>query len=117
AAIPTDTQRPGPAARPGSLRRSMARVAVVSGANRGIGLEVAYGLAARGTTTVLGSRDARRGEEAAVALAGRGVDVLPWQLDVTNGKSVAALAGRIELELGAVHVLVNNAAIHYDTWQ
>src|SRR4051812_1875149 len=53
------------------------RVAVVSGANRGIGREVAYGLAARGFTTVLGSRDPVRGEEAARALAARGVEVLP----------------------------------------
>jgi NAD(P)-dependent dehydrogenase (short-subunit alcohol dehydrogenase family) len=88
----------------------------VSGGNRGIGREVVYGLAARGFTTVLGSRDPARGEEAARSLAGRGVDVLAWQLDVADDESVARLAERVERELGAVHVLVNNAAILYDTW-
>src|SRR3954447_23174710 len=100
-----------------SFSADAGRVAVVSGANRGIGREVAYGLAARGFTTVLGSRDPGRGEEAARALAARGVEVLPWQLDVADDGSVARLAERVERELGAAHVLVNNAAILYDTWQ
>ena len=89
----------------------------MSGGNRGIGREVAYGLAARGFTTVLGSRDPARGEEAARSLAERGVEVLAWQLDVADDENVARLAERVERELGAVHVLMNNAAILYDTWQ
>src|SRR5437868_6805444 len=95
----------------------MSRVAVVSGGNRGIGREICYALAARGFTTVLGSRDEARGEEAARALRERGVEVLVSQLDVTDDRSVSALAARVERELGAVHVLVNNAAILYDAWQ
>src|SRR4051794_12089947 len=100
-----------------SFSADVARVAVVSGANRGIGLAVAHALASRGFTTVLGSRDLARGEEAARELARRGVEVLPWQLDVTDDASVARLAARVDEELGAAHVLVNNAAILYDTWQ
>jgi NAD(P)-dependent dehydrogenase (short-subunit alcohol dehydrogenase family) len=85
-------------------------VAVVTGGNRGIGLEVARGLAARGFHTVLGSRDLARGEAAARGLAG---DVRIARLDVADPAQIEALAGELE----RCDVLVNNAAIHYDTWQ
>ena len=84
----------------------MAPLAVVTGANRGIGLEVVRQLAARGYDVVLGSRDLERGRAAAA-----GLDVTVRQLDVTDPDSVAQLA------LDRCDVLVNNAAIHYDTWQ
>jgi NAD(P)-dependent dehydrogenase (short-subunit alcohol dehydrogenase family) len=88
------------------------RVAVVSGANRGIGLEVVRQLAESGFTAVLGSRDAARGEAAAARLGLPGV--VPLQLDVADGASVARLAADVEERWGRVDVLVNNAAIHYD---
>jgi NAD(P)-dependent dehydrogenase (short-subunit alcohol dehydrogenase family) len=95
------------------------RVAVVTGANRGIGREVVRQLAARGWTVVLGSRSPQRGERAAreLADAGAGGTVLPWRLDVSDAAGVRAFAERLGAELGRLDVLVNNAAIHYDTWQ
>ena len=89
-------------------------LAIVTGANRGIGLEVVRRLAARGTTTVLGARDAARGERAA-----RGIDgsVLVRQLDVTDPASVDAFAAWVRDEHGGVDVVVHNAGVHYDTGQ
>ncbi len=89
-------------------------VAVVTGANRGIGREVVAQLAARGVTTVLGSREEARGREAARGMTG---PVVVRQLDVTDPASVAALADWLRAEHGGVDVLVNNAGVHYDTGQ
>ncbi|MGP3966815.1 SDR family oxidoreductase [Streptomyces sp. 6N223] len=96
-----------------------ARVAVVTGANRGIGREVVRQLAARGWTVVLGSRSPERGERAARELADAGVRgrILPRRLDVADPDGVREFADRLGEELGRLDVLVNNAAIHYDTWQ
>jgi NAD(P)-dependent dehydrogenase (short-subunit alcohol dehydrogenase family) len=93
------------------------RVALVTGANRGIGLEVVRQLAKRGYTVILGSRDSQKGKRAAARLAEEGLSVLPRQLDVSDGESVEDLAARIVEDPGHLDVLVNNAAIHYDTWQ
>lgn len=94
------------------------RVAIVTGANRGIGLEVTRQLAERGFVVVLGSRDLAKGESATQSLVRQGLThILPRQLDVADNKSVARLAAQVETELGRVDVLVNNAAILYDTWQ
>ncbi|MEU4744009.1 SDR family NAD(P)-dependent oxidoreductase [Actinosynnema sp. NPDC023658] len=89
-----------------------APVAVVTGGNRGIGLEVCRQLAALGHVVVLTARDAAKAEAAAGVL---GVD--HHQLDVTDDVSVAVLAEHLADRYGRVDVLVNNAAIHYDTWQ
>jgi NAD(P)-dependent dehydrogenase (short-subunit alcohol dehydrogenase family) len=88
-------------------------VAVVTGANRGIGLEVVRRLAARGWTVVLGSRDVDRGRQAARGLDG----VVVHPLDVADAASVQALADRVRAEHGGLDVLVNNAGVHYDTGQ
>jgi NAD(P)-dependent dehydrogenase (short-subunit alcohol dehydrogenase family) len=89
-------------------------VALVSGANRGIGLEVCRQLADHGYTVVLGSRDLAKGEAAARELTG---EVHPRQLDVTDPQSVERLRQAVESDFGRLDVLVNNAAILYDTWQ
>lgn len=89
-------------------------VALVSGGNRGIGLEVCRQLADRGYTVVLGSRDEQQGQEAAEKLDG---DVRARQLDVADGESVDRLAGSIEEEFGRLDVLVNNAGISNDDGQ
>jgi NAD(P)-dependent dehydrogenase (short-subunit alcohol dehydrogenase family) len=89
-------------------------VVVVTGANRGLGLEVVRQCAARGDAVVLGSRDAAAGRRAAEEI---GSEVLPVALDVTDPGSLAAAAEEIEAAFGRVDVLVNNAAVHYDTWQ
>ncbi|MFE6282275.1 SDR family oxidoreductase [Streptomyces sp. NPDC057877] len=91
-------------------------VAVVTGANRGIGLEVARQLARRDHHVVLGSRDLAKGEAAAARIDPRGTRVTAVQLDVADDASVAAMADRVTRELGRADVLVNNAAIMYDTW-
>jgi NAD(P)-dependent dehydrogenase (short-subunit alcohol dehydrogenase family) len=90
-------------------------VAVVTGANRGIGREVVRALAASGYRVVLGSRDAERGEAAAAELGGPGSGVVACALDVADDARVAAAAARVEASLGRCDALVNNAAIDYDT--
>jgi NAD(P)-dependent dehydrogenase (short-subunit alcohol dehydrogenase family) len=84
------------------------QVALVTGANKGIGHAIASELAARGFTVLVGARDTSRGEAAARRIAG---DARPIALDVTRADSIAAAAERIRRELGRLDVLVNNAAI------
>jgi len=84
------------------------QVALVTGANKGIGREIAKQLADRGYTVLLGARDLARGEAASKEMSG---DVRPVQLDVTNAASIAAATRRIRAELGRLDVLVNNAGI------
>jgi NAD(P)-dependent dehydrogenase (short-subunit alcohol dehydrogenase family) len=90
-------------------------VAVVTGANRGIGLEVCRQLAELDYLVVLGSRDAQKGRRAAASLE-RADRVTACQLDVADDRSVLAAATWVTAEFGRCDVLVNNAAILYDTW-
>lgn len=85
-------------------------VALVTGANQGIGLQIAKDLAAHGFTVLVGSRNVARGEEAAKTITG---DARALQLDVTDQASIAAAVERIRTELGRLDVLVNNAAISH----
>jgi NAD(P)-dependent dehydrogenase (short-subunit alcohol dehydrogenase family) len=87
------------------------RIALVTGANKGIGKEIARQLGAAGFTVLAGSRDLARGEAAAKELVAEGYEVEAVQLEVTDEASVRAAAGRIEAEFGRLDVLVNNAAI------
>jgi NAD(P)-dependent dehydrogenase (short-subunit alcohol dehydrogenase family) len=89
-------------------------VAVVTGANRGIGLEVCRQLAELDYLVVLGSRDVEKGHRAAASLE-RADRVTACQLDVADDGSVLAAAAWVTAELGRCDVLVNNAAILYDT--
>ncbi|MDP9409361.1 MAG: SDR family oxidoreductase [Actinomycetota bacterium] len=91
-----------------------ARVALVSGGNRGLGLEVCRQLAGRGLTVIMGSRDEERGRSAAEGLPG---NVVVRRLDVADEKSIDRLASSVESELGRLDVLVNNAAISNDEGQ
>ena len=83
-------------------------VALVTGANQGIGRQIAKELAAHGMTVFVGSRDQARGEAAARTIDG---DVHAVQLDVTDHASIAAAAAHVEKTCGRLDVLVNNAAI------
>lgn len=89
-------------------------VAIVSGANRGIGLEVCRQLASAGLHVVLGSREAEAGERAAQSLIAHGLDVESHQLDVTDEESVRTLVDHVERMLGGADVLVNNAGVLLD---
>jgi NAD(P)-dependent dehydrogenase (short-subunit alcohol dehydrogenase family) len=93
------------------------KVALVTGANRGIGLEVVRQLAQLDMQVILGSRDATKGEEAAQSLAKEGITVFPHQLDVTDQQSAEQVIATINAEFGQLDILINNAAILYDTWQ
>jgi NAD(P)-dependent dehydrogenase (short-subunit alcohol dehydrogenase family) len=90
----------------------MTTVSLVTGANRGIGLEVCRQLAAAGHDVLLTARDA-----AAAATAARAVGASPLRLDVTDPASVAEAVTAVRDRYGRLDVLVNNAAITYDTWQ
>lgn len=90
------------------------RIALVSGGNRGIGLEICRQLAERGYTVVMGSRDEEKGRVAAERLEG---DVIPHQLDVSDAGSVDRMAAFLEEEVGRLDILVNNAAISNDEGQ
>jgi NAD(P)-dependent dehydrogenase (short-subunit alcohol dehydrogenase family) len=92
------------------------RIAIVTGANRGIGLEVVRQLAQRDYTVVLGSRDLAKGEAAARRLR-MGERVLVRRLDVTDQHAIDELRDEIAGTFGSLAVLVNNAAILYDRWQ
>lgn len=85
-------------------------VALVTGANKGIGLQIAKDLTARGFIVLVGSRDLERGEAAAKII---GANARALQLDVTNQASITAAAARIRSELGRLDVLVNNAGISH----
>ncbi len=99
------------------MGETMDRVALVTGANRGIGLEVTRRLARQGFTTFLGARDRQKGERAASSLRQDGLEVIPIQLDVTEQKSIEAAKHVVAERSGKLDVLVNNAAILYDSWQ
>jgi NAD(P)-dependent dehydrogenase (short-subunit alcohol dehydrogenase family) len=90
------------------------QIALVSGANRGIGLEVVRQLAATGMTVLLGSRRLMLGEGAARLFRRDGADVVAMKLDVTEQADIDATAQHIEETYGRLDVLVNNAGAYYD---
>jgi NAD(P)-dependent dehydrogenase (short-subunit alcohol dehydrogenase family) len=92
----------------------MERVALVSGGNRGLGLEVARRLNENGYTVVIGSRDLARGEEAAAALGERAA---ACRLDVTDPESIESCIAEIDQRHGRLDVLVNNAGIEGGGWR
>ena len=83
-------------------------IALVTGANQGIGLQIAKDLVAHGLTVLVGSRSLERGEAAAKEI---GPDAYALQLDVTDQASIAAAADRVRHDFGRLDVLVQNAAI------
>jgi NAD(P)-dependent dehydrogenase (short-subunit alcohol dehydrogenase family) len=88
-----------------------ATIALVTGANKGIGQAIAQRLAGLGMTVLLGVRDPGRGQEAAAALREAGGDVHPVVLDVTDPAGIQAAAGQVASRFGRLDVLVNNAGI------
>ncbi|WP_131120132.1 SDR family NAD(P)-dependent oxidoreductase [Lichenihabitans psoromatis] len=83
-------------------------ITLITGANQGIGLQIAKELAAKGFTVLVGSRSIKHGEAAAKEL---GPNAVAIQLDVTDSDSIAAAANRVRQEFGRLNVLIQNAAI------
>jgi NAD(P)-dependent dehydrogenase (short-subunit alcohol dehydrogenase family) len=90
------------------------KIALISGANKGIGLETARQLGKQGFTVLLGARDLAKGEKAVEELKKEGIDARAVKLDVVNAADVKAVAEKIEKEFGVLDVLVNNAGIALD---
>jgi len=88
------------------------RTALVTGGNRGIGLEACRQLARAGMNVMLAARDSQRGEEAAQKLRGEGLDVVFERLDVADWQSVKDYARRLAEADTEVNVLVNNAGVY-----
>ncbi len=86
-------------------------IALVTGANKGIGYEIAAGLGARGWSVGVGARDEQRREDAVAKLRAAGADAFGVPLDVTDDESVIAAVQLIEERAGRLDVLVNNAGV------
>ncbi|WP_440872501.1 SDR family NAD(P)-dependent oxidoreductase [Vibrio diabolicus] len=97
------------------MKNTTQRVAIVTGANRGLGKEVSRQLAEQGDLVIVTARQLSSAQQTVEEL---GLDnLLAAQLDITNQESVDQLVEFVEQRFSAVDVLINNAAIHYDTWQ
>jgi NAD(P)-dependent dehydrogenase (short-subunit alcohol dehydrogenase family) len=87
------------------------KIALVTGANKGLGLEISRQLGQLGFIVVLGARDSAKADAAAETLRVEGINAHSVKLDVTNADDIAALPSFFEREFGGVDVLVNNAGI------
>ncbi len=87
------------------------RIALVTGGNKGIGLEIVRNLAGAGCTVLLGARNAERGQEAVRKLKQAGLDGVHFlAIDVTRQETITAAAKQIESEYGRLDILMNNTA-------
>ncbi|MFD1626595.1 SDR family oxidoreductase [Azospirillum griseum] len=93
-----------------------AKIALVTGATRGIGFETARQLARNGVHVLVAGRNPDRAAMAAETLRGEGLAVQPIHLDVTSDETIRAAAGDVEREFGRLDVLVNNAAIRIEQY-
>jgi NAD(P)-dependent dehydrogenase (short-subunit alcohol dehydrogenase family) len=97
-------------------RRAGARIALVTGGNRGIGFEVCRQLAEREFTVLLTARDGAKAETAAKELSSTGI-VQHLHLDVADECSIKNAAAEVAARHGHLDVLINNAGVNYDTWE
>ena len=92
------------------------KIAVVTGANKGIGLETARQLAQQSITVLLGARDLAKGEAAARQLSQQNLDVRPLKIDVNNTESIRQAVAQVERDFGHLDILVNNAGVLLDDY-
>src|SRR5438093_9810347 len=90
------------------------RIALITGANKGIGLETARQLGQQQITVLLGARDAGKGEAAAAKLCGEGLDARALTLDVTSAESIQRAVEKVGQEFGRLDILINNAGVMID---
>ncbi len=90
------------------------RIALITGANKGIGFETARQLGQQQVTILLGARDPAKGEAAAGKLRGEGLDVRALPLDVTNTDSIRRAVEKVAQEFGRLDILINNAGVMVD---
>ncbi|KAB8331185.1 SDR family oxidoreductase [Scytonema tolypothrichoides VB-61278] len=91
------------------------KIALVTGANKGLGFEISRQLAKQEITVLIGARDESKGAEAAEKLQAQGLDVHHIKLDVTDISSIATATKQIEERFGKLDILVNNAGIFLDS--
>jgi NAD(P)-dependent dehydrogenase (short-subunit alcohol dehydrogenase family) len=90
------------------------KIALITGANKGIGLETARQLGQQNTSVLLGARDSRKGETAAEKLRKEGIDAHPIVIDVSDPESIRKAAIQVERDFGRLDILVNNAGVMTD---
>lgn len=93
------------------MNNNKSKVAFITGANRGIGLETARELGEKGITVILGSRDKAKGEAAANQLKSKGINAIPFQFDVDKLPDHKAIYQYLEKNYGKLDILINNAGI------
>jgi NAD(P)-dependent dehydrogenase (short-subunit alcohol dehydrogenase family) len=98
-----------------SMSAGAKKVALITGANRGLGLETARQLGKLGITVLMSARELAKGEAAAAALRKDGIDARAVKLDVDNPADYTVLAKQIEKDFGQLDILVNNAGIFRDS--
>ena len=91
------------------------KVALITGAGKGLGFEIARQLGQRGITVVVAARDLAKAEQAAARLSAEGIRAEPVQLDVTSQSDIAALPGFFREQFGRLDILINNAGINLDS--
>ncbi len=87
------------------------KIALVTGANKGLGLEIVKQLAEKGILVVLAARDEAKASQAAAPLQTAGLDVHPMKLDITNAEDIAKAPGFLKSKFGGLDILVNNAGV------
>jgi NAD(P)-dependent dehydrogenase (short-subunit alcohol dehydrogenase family) len=99
------------------MSSSQKKIALITGANKGLGFEISHQLARQGIRVVMGVRDAPKGEVAANQLLKAGFDVEFQCLDVTDTKSIESVRGYLEQKYGKLDILINNAGVCLDSGQ
>ncbi len=90
------------------------KIALITGANKGIGLETARQLAEQNIIVLIGARDLKKGEAAAKQLRDEDFEAHPIQIDVDDTESIGKAAAQVEREYGRLDILINNAGVMLD---